>query len=219
MKRSLVLFVFILACDSKPTQAPTSSALPKASAKPSASAKAGTAASGAPSAATSSTPDERVAYARSLVGQFAKSLKAELMKGLKEGPENAVAVCNEKAPEIAESLATEKGWSIRRTSLKLRNPKNAPDEWEKSVLERFEKQLEDGTKLEELEVHEVVTEGETRKFRYMKAIGTAGMCLTCHGDTIEDELAAKIDELYPKDEARGFSTGDIRGAFTITKEL
>ena len=31
--------------------------------------------------------------------------------------------------------------------------------------------------------------------------------------------AAKLAKLYPKDKARGFKVGDLRGAFTMTKDL
>jgi hypothetical protein len=56
-------------------------------------------------------------------------------------------------------------------------------------------------------------------FRYMKAIPTAELCVACHGAEIPPDVAAKLEELYPQDKARGFQPGDIRGAFTITRAL
>lgn len=42
-------------------------------------------------------------------------------------------------------------------------------------------------------------------------------CLTCHGpaDTIAADVKSKLAELYPTDDATGFSEGDLRGWFWI----
>jgi hypothetical protein len=142
------------------------------------------------------------------------------MKGMSAGgPVNAIQVCSEQAPAIAKSIDVAKGWSIRRTSLKLRSPDNAPDEWERGVLERFEKKRAAGSKADELEEHAIVDEGGTKRFRYMKAIGTAALCLNCHGGQLTKEVIAAVDERYPNDQARGFQVGDLRGAFSIAKSL
>jgi hypothetical protein len=44
-------------------------------------------------------------------------------------------------------------------------------------------------------------------------------CLMCHGDNIDPATAAKLDELYPQDQARGYTAGQVRGAFTLKKKL
>jgi hypothetical protein len=49
----------------------------------------------------------------------------------------------------------------------------------------------------------------------MKAIPTGGLCLACHGETIDPAVAGKIAELYPEDKATGFREGDLRGAFVV----
>ena len=53
----------------------------------------------------------------------------------------------------------------------------------------------------------------------MKAIPTAELCLACHGTKIDPVVAAKLTELYPRDQARGYKVGDIRGAFTFIEPL
>jgi hypothetical protein len=53
----------------------------------------------------------------------------------------------------------------------------------------------------------------------MKAIPTGEVCLACHGSDITPEVAAAIDERYPDDMARGYSLGDVRGAFSLSKPL
>ena len=58
-----------------------------------------------------------------------------------------------------------------------------------------------------------------RQFRFMKAIPTGALCLQCHGSSISPEVSARLAELYPDDKATGYATGDIRGAFVVTRNL
>ncbi len=164
--------------------------------------------------------DQRVAASRAAVKAFATQLKGQLVKAMKSGgPVKAVGVCNLKAPEIAHSVSAAKGMEIGRTSLKTRNPRNAPDPWEKKVLEQFEQRKAKGESPRKMEYFEVVDGDDGREFRYMKAIPTGPVCLTCHGEAIPQQARAKLDELYPRDQARGFRLGDIRGAFTIRQKV
>jgi hypothetical protein len=57
-------------------------------------------------------------------------------------------------------------------------------------------------------------DGATER-RWMKPIMTAPLCLTCHGDALDPELAAVIAERYPADRATGFTPGELRGAFYV----
>ncbi len=164
--------------------------------------------------------DENILTARKIVKDFGTQLKAELMKGMKKGgPTEAISVCYEKAPSIAKILSDSTGWKVGRTSLKTRNSNNAPDEWEKTVLEVFEKQLKDGKDIKTMEYSEIVKIGDKEYFRYMKAIPTGGVCLNCHGSNIKEPIKTKINELYKNDNAVNFKKGDIRGAFTLSKKL
>ena len=108
---------------------------------------------------------------------------------------------------------------MRRTSLRVRNLENSPDDWEQKVLLQFESRKELGQPIQEMEFHERIT-GETgRIFRYMKAIPTGGLCITCHGANLEQNLMKSIDALYPDDDARGYKPGDLRGAFSVKIQL
>jgi len=70
-----------------------------------------------------------------------------------------------------------------------------------------------------MESYAVMTVSGDRVFRYIKAIPTVGICLSCHGDDVQDDVLAKIKQLYPDDQALGFNTGDIRGAFSLSRKL
>jgi hypothetical protein len=157
---------------------------------------------------------KEVNESRAAIKEFAGQLKVRLQNAIKEGgPENAIQVCNIAAPEIASTLSNKYEWKIGRTSLKTRNPKNKPDDWEQQVLAQFEQQKQEGADISKLDYYENTPEG----FRYMKTIPTQGLCLTCHGEPISDPLKAKLDQLYPEDKAIGYKAGDIRGAFTILR--
>ena len=158
--------------------------------------------------------------ARGIVKQFFGALKGELEGATKKGgPVAAIAACNVRAPAISSQVSYDAGWDVGRTSLKLRNPENAPDAWEKAALERFEVRKAAGEALKNMEYAEIVEFDGQKAFRYMKAIPTAELCLTCHGSEIPAEVATQLDQLYPNDAARRFREGDIRGAFTLRKKL
>ncbi len=150
---------------------------------------------------------------------FGEALKEELVNAMSaQGPVAAIGACNEKAPGIAKAKSQD-GWQVGRTSLKLRNQKNAPDAWEQATLAEFEARKAKGEAPDKLAKAEIVTVNGQKSFRFMKAIPTAPMCLNCHGKELKPEVSAKLDALYPNDHARGFADGDLRGAFTLSKKL
>lgn len=174
--------------------------------------------------AASADMAEYKAEAKKITKAFFDELKGELGRGIKAGgPVTAVGICHSIAPAIANKHAAQSGWDVGRTSLKLRNPDNAPDAWETKVLQQFEQRRADGEGPDTLAHAEIVESGGERHFRFMKAIVMPPPdkmpCLTCHGDNIDDATAAKLDELYPQDKARGYQAGQVRGAFTLTKKL
>ena len=164
----------------------------------------------------------RVEASRNAVKELQGTLVTELQAAMKAGgPVNAIGVCNKRASAIAADISRKHGWKIGRTSLKYRNPKNAPDAWETQVLQDFEKRKAAGEDPAKLEHYAVVEQDGKQVFRYMKAlpIPEGAPCLACHGQKLDPAVAAKLKELYPKDQATGFKTGDLRGAVTITQPL
>ncbi|MES9991118.1 MAG: DUF3365 domain-containing protein [Candidatus Thiodiazotropha sp.] len=157
---------------------------------------------------------------KGIIKAFFGDLKGELVKGMKEGgPVATTTTCNKVAPHLAEAHSQMSGWNVARTSLKPRNPNNAPDAWETAVLQEFEARKSAGEDPMQLVKGEIVEEQGRQVFRMMKAIPTAEVCTKCHGDAIAEPVAAKLDELYPDDKARGYKVGDLRGAFTLKKKL
>ena len=109
--------------------------------------------------------------------------------------------------------------SVGRTALRVRNPENAPDEWERHQLEKFAAAIEDGVDPASIEYAEVVNAGEKKTFRWMKPIMMDGPCQLCHGEEIADDVRAAILAFYPEDAATGFKFGEMRGAFTVEKPI
>lgn len=165
--------------------------------------------------------EARIAASRATVAEFFGALKGELTQAMESGgAAAAITVCNTRAPAIAQEVSNKKGWTVGRTSLKVRNPANAPDAWEKKVLEQFEARLAAGEKLDAMEYTEVTSREGKKVFRYMKAIPTAEKpCLVCHGATLAPPVAEALKGLYPEDKATGYQAGQLRGAFTITQPM
>lgn len=165
------------------------------------------------------SPD--VKASRAAAQKFGATLLAELQQAMQSGgPVNGIAVCHDKAAQIATDVSKTEGMTIRRTSLRPRNAANAPDAWETAVLKEFDVRKAQGEPANKLEFSAVVAGADGQKtFRYMKAIPTAAVCLACHGEHISPDVDAKLKELYPADTARGYKEGDLRGAFTISRPL
>lgn len=157
--------------------------------------------------------------AANLGGQLASELKKEASTN---GAEAAVPVCRDKAPALAGELSRQTGWRITRVSLKPRNSLlGSPDIWEQQGLAQLQSRLSAGEKPETLELAEIVQEPNGRYLRYLKGAVTQQLCVSCHGTEkdIMPNLQAKISQIYPKDQATGFSVGQLRGAISIKKPL
>ena len=163
-----------------------------------------------------------VGEARKVAGSVPPKLLAVLTEEIgKNGPEGAILVCRDKAPQLAKAASDETGWSVRRVSLRNRNPRAVPDGWERAALEDFDRRAASGESATTLEKAEIVTEGGTQSYRYMRALPTQPLCLNCHGspEQLTPAVLEKLKALYPDDKAVGYRPGDIRGAITIRKPV
>lgn len=161
------------------------------------------------------------AEAAGIVKSFSLELQGALLTAMQEGgPVSAIAVCKEKAPEIAAAAEAASGWSVARASHKLRNPDNAPDSYTAAVIDDFVAREAEGEVAKSLSRAEIVEEDGQTVFRFVKAIPTSQPCLNCHGgDNVKPETVAKLAELYPDDAARGFAVDQMRGVFTLSKVI
>lgn len=158
--------------------------------------------------------------AKSAIKQLAGALQSELKTAMQSGgPTAAIGVCSTRAIPITEKVSKQQGLNVSRVSLRNRNPANVPNDWQTAVLESFQQQKSEGKDVATLAWSETVDVGSGKEFRFMKAIPTSEVCLACHGATLAPEVSGVLAKLYPQDRATGFSVGDIRGAFVVTRML
>ncbi len=92
------------------------------------------------------------------------------------------------------ALADQQGlFRFHITSLKLRNPDNAPDDWERTALLAFEN-------AGQTEAHGHEDQGGKTYFRYMAPLRVEPPCLKCHEDM-------------------GYKLGEIRGGISVSFDI
>jgi hypothetical protein len=137
---------------------------------------------------------------------FKEQLQKALQVGLEEGPDAAIEVCKLRAPRIAAESSSP---SVRvgRTSHRVRNPANAPNRWLKPMLAWYLANPDRrGPEVVALDLGGV---------GYVEPIFVQSKCLLCHGEELSAPVQARLDELYPDDQATGFRVGDLRGLFWV----
>ncbi|MDD2582948.1 MAG: DUF3365 domain-containing protein [Desulfuromonadaceae bacterium] len=155
-------------------------------------------------------PQAVAAKAISQLGQEMRKKLAESMQ--KNGPAVAIEVCAKDAPNISSRIEKELGVTIKRTSLKIRNPRNAPDLDEKYILKTLASLFKAGG-----ELPLGVTPFPNNHRRFYKTIIVEQACLKCHGDSIKmDKLVrSEIIAMYPNDKAIDYKEGELRGIISV----
>lgn len=150
------------------------------------------------------------AAASTLTSELMGRLAAAIEEG---GPAYALDFCSEQALPLTAGVAADLGVGIKRTSSRIRNPANAPDDADRAALEHFEAALAAGEPLPAEHVQRL--DGE---MRYYRPIVVAEFCTTCHGlrDALDTDVRAALDARYPDDQATGFRAGDLRGVVRVS---
>ncbi len=103
---------------------------------------------------------------------------------------------------VGDKLFKKTGIIIKQTSLKYRGDYNKPDDFETSILKKFETAGKGSTYEEETKF------GDTRVLRYMAPLYIKKSCLPCHGDPAGvRDIAGRMKE--------GYKEGDLRGAISV----
>ena len=138
-------------------------------------------------------------------------LKAQIMEG---GVDQALPFCNANAIPITDSLSKVYDAKIERVALDYRNPKNKVIGYDENVYHEYTEELGNG-KMVKPKLHT----NENGQTVFYAPIVLKSQCVVCHGtpiDEISESTLAKINELYPEDNATGFAEGDLRGLWKIT---
>jgi predicted HicB family RNase H-like nuclease len=126
----------------------------------------------------------------------------------------ALEFCNEKAIPLTASMEEKFKVSIKRTSHRVRNTENNPDEEEQKMINHFLTVLKETGSYPEPQVSK-----HNDLVRYFAPIILAPQCVKCHGNKegdIEPDLYQVIKEYYPEDQATEFKPGEIRGMWSLT---
>lgn len=152
-----------------------------------------------------------------IADRFQGALLATLEETIaRKGMVAAIAVCAEEAPRIGARITAESGADVWRVALRNRNPRGAPDLFERAVMEGWQDSPLEADGRPRVHAALVGSDGG-QELRWMRAIPTAPRCLACHGDPtlIAPEVRDAIAARYPADRATGFQPGEMRGAFSI----
>lgn len=158
------------------------------------------------------TADETaLAKAEAAAMELGRTLKARVAEEMgKGGPGAAVEVCTKEAQQLTKAVTERTGVSVGRSSLRLRQPLNAPPAWVSSwLVEQGERPAKEAKP-----VTRVDSTPNGRMARIIRPIAVEPVCLVCHGapETLSPEVKATLERAYPKDRATGYSVGDLRGA-------
>jgi len=172
-----------------------------------------------PASYVAADPAAALAKAEEATQVLMTTLQARLQGALKDGATvDALDVCADVAQDITARVREEQGISVRRTALRVRNPANAPDEYERAWLEANA----DRSSFAPGGVHEVVTRPDGRReLRYLRPIVLQALCVRCHGSAgqIDGDTTAALARLYPADEATGYAPGQLRGVVSVRVPL
>lgn len=143
-----------------------------------------------------------------------KTLKGKLSAAISSGGlQNGVTTCNNIAHNLMDSLSIVHNAKIKRTSIKLRNSKDAPDHQELSMMSEYNKLFNKGEKLKP------VVRQYNDSIRFYAPIFIEDVCLNCHGvigENIKQENYNVIKKHYPRDEAIEYKLGDLRAIWSVT---
>ena len=108
--------------------------------------------------------------------------------------------------------------AIKRTSLMIRDPHNAPDAADAAALAQIHQQLMDDQKPDAMLVQKVERPGQPTEWRVYRPIAASKSCLVCHGDpkTFKPDVKAALDKLYPEDKATDYSAQEWRGVIRVS---
>jgi len=107
---------------------------------------------------------------------------------------------------------------LRRTSLHVRNPANAPDAADRAALILIKDQLEQGDPVAKILVQQVKQPGRPDEWRVYRPLVVMNQCLVCHGppEALGPGVQDALKVFYPRDTAVDYNEGDWRGLMRAT---
>ncbi|MBA3848476.1 MAG: hypothetical protein C0502_00590 [Opitutus sp.] len=157
-----------------------------------------------------------------LIDRIGGSLMVEVERMLgTQGLETAVQTLhlrhlNPPRPVEGKPRVTE----IKRTSFRVRNPRNAPDAADLAALEMIRGFLNSGEQPPKLLVQKVERADAPVEWRVYRPISVGPNCLLCHGpvESLQPQVRYLLERYYPEDKATGYNAYDWRGLIRVSYE-
>jgi len=117
--------------------------------------------------------------------------------------------------QISDDLYKNSNYYIKQTSLKYRNIKNKPDNYEEKILKEYEDKKIDG------EHSEITKINDENYLRYTYPLYITQDCLACHGKPLVDvkkDTYNKLVNIYGN-RSFNYNVGDLRGMISISVKV
>lgn len=145
---------------------------------------------------------------------LSQKVKSQISQGgIYKGAEFCANESFENIKEFNKTLAD--NVSLKRVSLKNRNPNSYPQDDERKILEAFDL-IEKSNAYLPSEIVQMNEEGDYKI--YFPSTMSSKSCKSCHGAKkgVNEKVYELFKSKYPNDKAFDFVSGQVRGAVIIT---
>lgn len=166
------------------------------------------------------TADEIAQYGYKMIEQIGGMMINEVNHELANREiSEAVSIMHLKHLELPKPVAGKPTiTAIKRTSLLIRDPRNAPDAADTAALNKIHEQLMNDETPDKMLVQKIERAGQPVEWRVYRPIAASQSCLACHGDpkTFRPGVKEALDLLYPEDKAVDYSAREWRGIIRVS---
>ena len=159
-------------------------------------------------------------YGFKMIEQIGSMMIAEVNRELANREiSEAVSIMHLKTMELPKSAAGRPTiTAIKRTSLLIRDPRNAPDASDTAALNKIHEQLMADQTPDKMLLQKIERAGQPVEWRVYRPIAASQSCLACHGDpkTFRPGVKAALDLLYPEDKAVEYGAKEWRGIIRVS---
>ena len=108
--------------------------------------------------------------------------------------------------------------AVKRTSLGLRNPANAPDAADRAALAKIDTAIKEGDEVPALLIQRLEPAAAPVEWRVYRPITTMPICINCHGprNELRPQVRDFLDKNYPMDNAADYTAYKWRGVIRIS---
>jgi len=166
------------------------------------------------------TTDQIAQYGFKMIEQIGGLMIAEVNRELaNQEIAQAVSILHLKPMELPKPVAGKPVvTAIKRTSLLIRDPRNAPDAADTAALNKIHEQLMADQSPDKMLVQKIERAGQPVEWRVYRPIGASQSCLACHGDpkTFRPGVKEALDLLFPEDKAVDYGAREWRGIIRVS---